>query len=250
MFLIAQTFNSSSPTVHAALAAGDRGWFESSVRAQLSAGLDYLECNASSFGSAELDVLGWLVEVVETLAEQPLSIDSPHPDVLASLVKKRRYPPLLNSVECTPDVLRTLPVEILDALTGGRASLVVQLRRGATLPEGADQREAWAGEALVELGQHGVARDRVWVDPVLLPWGPQLEAGRGVFDFLDRSAKTWPGLVHLVGLSNVSFGHDDRRALHRLWLDELMSHGLRAAILDPFDAALIAHARQSGPATG
>jgi cobalamin-dependent methionine synthase I len=77
--------------------------------------------------------------------------------------------------------------------------------------------------------------ERVYLDPVLLPWGADLRAGQGLLDFIGR----FDALPTLVGISNVSFGHAQRGRLNRLWFAALADRGLSAAIIDPFDPALL-----------
>ena len=236
MILIAETFNAGSPTVRAALQAGDRGWVEASLRRQVQTGVDYIECNASGFGPAEADILRWLVEIVEVAADVPVSVDSADPSLLAQLARGRRRPSLLNAIDATG-----IPPAIAAAVRDG-AQLVIQLRKGARLP-GTGEREAWAEEILTELARQDLPPASIFLDPVLLPWGADLDAGAPLLAFLDwcRSDPRHPQT--LVGLSNVSWGHADRRRVHRQWLPRLRTAGLDAAILDPFDSALVAAAR-------
>lgn len=240
MFVIGQNLNSASPTVHSALAAGARGWVETCVRAQMSAGVDAIDCCAATFGRAEADVLRWLVEIVETVGDVPVAVDSPRTSVLMELAERRRRPPLLNSV----DAGGRWPGSLVAAVRDHRASVVVQLRQeDGSIPRGLDDRQAWTAHAVESILREGIDLDRVWIDPVLLPWAEDLEAGRPLLEYLRHAAHEWPGLQTLVGLSNVSYGARDRSRLHRTWLVHLRDAGLHGVLLDPLDAQVLTLAR-------
>jgi len=236
MILIAETFNAGTTPVRAALQAGDRGWVEVSLRRQLAAGVDLVECNASGFGDEEA-ILRWLVETVEPASPVPLSLDSADPQVLAAVATGRRRPPLLNSVDATG-----IAAPLADAVRAG-ASIVVQLRRGDQLPRGCDDRLRLAEAALAAADRQGLPRERIWIDPGLLPWGDDVDAGRPLLAFLESFPRDPHGARTLVGLSNVSWGHPDRRRVNRDWLRRLRDAGLGGAILDPFDRDLLEVAR-------
>lgn len=243
MYVIAENLNSSDPAVHAALAAGDRRWIETRVRALVARGCDALDINAGTFGASEREVLGWLAEVVEPLSELPLSIDSARPQIVESVARERRSPPILNSIDVDEFVRGTLAPA--SAREGTR--LVVQLRRGRQLPVSIEDRLAWT--ELVEQGAaaQGVALERIFLDAVMLPWGDDFAAGRGLREFVRCLARTTPTLRTLVGLSNVSYGHAEPLRLHAAWLDRLGSDGLGAVLLDALDPTCMAIARRTAP---
>ena len=77
--------------------------------------------------------------MVEPLTELPLSIDSAQPAVIAAVAAGRRQPPILNSI----DVDGLVRGELLASTARAGTLLVVQLRRGRTLPTSAVDRSAW-----------------------------------------------------------------------------------------------------------
>lgn len=238
MRVIAETLNSSHPTVHAALAAGDRRWIEASVRRQVEAGVDQLDLNAGSFPGSEAMVLGWLAEVVEAAGDRPLSLDSGDPAVLLDTARRRRHPPLLNSLELGGE----WPGELLSLVREGKAELVVQLRRGSSLPEG--DHAGRAAEAVERLRAARLPLERCFLDPVLLPWGDGFDQAEGLLAAVAEGRGRWPRLGWIGGLSNLSWGHERRHRLHREWLPRLVGAGFGALILNPFEPGLVELARR------
>ena len=230
MIRIGYALSGSDPQVVAAVASGDRSWIEALARRQLGAGADLLDCGAAGLGDDEESALGWMLEVVEACTDRPVCIDSADPELLARLARGRRHPPWLNSLELGIP----WPGPIVDLVESG-SSIVVQLRQGAKIPQGAEDRRRLFAQARARTA--ALPSDRVWFDAVVLPWGEDLDAGDGLFQFLDGLSADERARV-VLGLGNVSFGHARRGELHRRWYREFVARGVGGLLLDPFDPAL------------
>jgi 5-methyltetrahydrofolate--homocysteine methyltransferase len=232
--LIAQNLNASDGAVAAAIAAGDGPWIRSVVRRIEDAGLDAIDLNAGTFGDAEATLLRWLVEQVEPLTPLTLSLDSARPEVLGAVARGTGRPVILNALALdTPwsDDLEALLVE-------GECEAVLSLRRGHELPASAEDRWAWATEGLARLEAKAVDPGRVLVDAIALPWGDDVEAGRGMLDFVERWSARGSGAGALVGLGNLGHGRADAVRINREWLARLRNAGLAAALVDAFEPGL------------
>lgn len=243
MLVIAENLNASDPVMHAAIAAGERRWFEDRARTLAARGCDAIDVNAGTFGSSEAEVLEWLAEIVEAAVTLPLSIDSSRPDVIARVAQGRRVAPILNSLDVDTVLASALP----GALARSDTRLIVQLRRGRRLPTGCAERMEWTELAVEHLHEQGVAPQRLMIDAVMLPWGSRAEAGAELVEFVEVARRIWPELVTLVGLSNVSYGHARAPELHASWLDRLQRAGLGAVLLDVLDPVCMAIARRTSP---
>lgn len=232
--LIAQNLNSSDPAVAAALAAGDATWLRECARRIESTGVDFIDCNAGVLGEAEADVLNWMVQILEPMLRTPLSLDSADPAVLVGAAEHSNRPVLVNS----------LPVDfewspgLAAILAGTRNRVVLSLRRGRSLPPDADTRWSWAEECVRRLIELGVAEENILVDAIALPWGDDLESGRGMIDFVERWSGSKRTSGTLVGLGNIGYGHPEAVRIHQEWLDRLVNVGLSAALIDAFEPGL------------
>lgn len=238
--LIAQNLNASDPAVAAALAAGDAGWLRAAVRRIEATGVVAIDLNAGTFGPNEASLLGWMVEQVEPMTGLSLSIDSADPAVLAEVGRGARRPVLLNSLALDAEWSEGLEQLLVD----GACDVVLSLRRGAGLPEGAADRLAWAEEGVARLEGKGVDPDRIFVDAIALPWGDDFEAGRGMLDFVEEWHRRGTGAGSLVGLGNLGHGNVDAVRINREWLTRLRNAGLAAALVDAFEPGLHDPARQ------
>ncbi|HEX9639836.1 MAG TPA: dihydropteroate synthase [Candidatus Krumholzibacteria bacterium] len=234
MFLIGQTLNSSDPNVRTAMASGDLDWLRATAARQYETGVDAIDVNAGALAEHEAEIMRWLVPHLETATGRPLSIDSADADLLLQVGRSCRLSPLLNSFSLE----HPWPQELAQLVRDGCA-IVCQMRRRGWLPSSCDERLRYAEQCLERLAAMKIPAERVYLDPVLLPWGDDLSAGRGLLDFIER----FDALPTLVGLSNVSFGHAHRCRVNGLWFTALRDRGLSAAIVDPFDPALMIAAR-------
>jgi 5-methyltetrahydrofolate--homocysteine methyltransferase len=232
---IGHRFDAGDPHVRSAIESGDRAWLSRLVRRQLSAGADLVDVNVAALGAEAPLLLPWCIGLAESAGGRAVMIDCADAELLCATAEDCAYPPWLNSL----DVSSPWPVRLPQLLRRG-CRLVIQLRDGERIPTTAQERMQWCERALARCSDF--AADSIWIDAVALPFGDDLERGRSLLAFLEAAHARWPQLPVLVGLSNLSFGHRDRSAIHRLWLAELGARWLRGALLDPFDPAL-AHRR-------
>lgn len=233
--LIAQNLNSSDPAVAAAISAGDGGWLRGVVRRMEAAGLDAVDLNAGVFGAQESDLLGWMVQEVDPMTSLTLSIDSASADVLVAVAALARRPVILNSLPL--DVRWSDQLDQL--LVSGECEVVLSLRRGQRLPTGVDDRLAWAEEGVARLAARGVARERILVDAIALPWGDDFAAGRGMLEFVAEWSRRASSAGALVGLGNLGHGRPDAVRINREWWALLRDAGIAAALVDAFEPGLL-----------
>ena len=86
---------------------------------------------------------------------------------------------------------------------------------------------------------YGLPRDRLFIDPVLLPLKFSHSQGPVILEAIRHIAqeKTPPHII--VGLSNVSQGAKGRRLINRTFLTMAMACGLDAVIADVLDPHLM-----------
>jgi cobalamin-dependent methionine synthase I len=238
--VIAQNLNASSSSFASALMGADAAWVRDHAFRLVATGVDALDLCVSSVAPAlesEVALLDWTAQQVESVTDLPLFLDSPRSEVLLRCGRPRRSRPVLNSIgheEWT---------ELSEPTDRGVAGWVVQLRRGSQLPQSAEERLEWTAAFLGRFAPDEIPFERLWLDPVCLPWGDDLRAGAGLLDYLSESRRRWPQLRSLVGVGNLSWGHSDRAGLHRQWVPRLREAGARGFLLDPTEAGIVDLAR-------
>ena len=95
-----------------------------------------------------------------------------------------------------------------------------------------DVRYAVAKRIVERAADHGIPREDVVVDPLVMPIGAMRTAGRQVFHLL-RRLNGELGVNTVCGASNVSFGLPAREGINAAFLAMAISNGLTSAITNP-----------------
>jgi 5-methyltetrahydrofolate--homocysteine methyltransferase len=101
------------------------------------------------------------------------------------------------------------------------------------MPADADERMANFREVIAALDAVGVPRDRLHLDPLVLPISTDPMNGSHFLEATRCAAETFDG-VHLNGgLSNISFGMPQRKLLNMVFMRLCIEAGTDGGIIDP-----------------
>ncbi len=100
------------------------------------------------------------------------------------------------------------------------------------ISEDPDVRFAVAKRIVERAADHGIPREDIVVDPLLMPIGALPTAGRQVFRILGRLRDELK-VNSTCGASNVSFGLPNRGGINGTYLAMAMASGLTSAITNP-----------------
>jgi 5-methyltetrahydrofolate--homocysteine methyltransferase len=208
--------------------AGDFSRVERDVIAQVEAGAHMLDVNAGIPLADEPAILAKTIQLVQSLTDLPLSIDSSIVDALEAGLAVYRGKALVNSVTGEEERLeRVLP------LVKKYGAAVVAISNDETgISEDPDIRFGVARRIVERALDHGIPRADVIVDPLLMPIGAMPTAGRQVFRILNR-LRDELGVNSTCGASNVSFGLPNREGINGAFLAMAIASGLTSAITNP-----------------
>jgi 5-methyltetrahydrofolate--homocysteine methyltransferase len=215
---------------------GDFSRVERDVLAQVAAGAQMLDVNAGIPLADEPAILARTIQLVQSLTDLPLSIDSSIVEALEAGLAVYQGKALVNSVTGEDERLeRVLP------LVKKYGAAVVAISNDETgISEDPDVRFAVAKHIVERAADHGIPREDILVDPLLMPIGAMPTAGRQVFRILNR-LRDELDVNSCCGASNVSFGLPNREGINGAFLAMAMASGLTSAITNP----LLAEVRQS-----
>ena len=207
---------------------GDFSRVERDAIAQVEAGAHMLDINAGIPLADEPAILAHTIELVQSLTDLPLSIDSSIVAALEAGLAVYRGKALVNSVTGEDERLeRVLP------LVRKYGAAVVAISNDETgISEDPDVRFAVAKRIVERAADHGIPREDVVVDPLLMPIGAMPTAGRQVFRILGR-LRDELGVNSTCGASNVSFGLPNREGVNGAFLAMAIAAGLTSAIRNP-----------------
>jgi 5-methyltetrahydrofolate--homocysteine methyltransferase len=226
-----------NPTGRKALAeemkAGDFSRVERDTIAQVEAGAHMLDVNAGIPLADEPAILARTIQLVQSLTDLPLSIDSSIVEALEAGLAVYRGKALVNSVTGEDERLeRVLP------LVKKYGAAVVAISNDETgISMDPDVRFAVAKRIVERAADHGIRREDVVVDPLLMPIGALPQAGRQVWRILGRLRDDL-GVNSTCGASNVSFGLPNREGINGAFLAMAIASGLTSAITNPIAAGV------------
>jgi len=84
MIIIGERLNSSRKAIRLALENRDEDFLIKEALNQVKAGAHYLDVNVSALAEQEIELMKWLVPLIQSRIDLPLSIDSPNPEAGAS----------------------------------------------------------------------------------------------------------------------------------------------------------------------
>jgi len=210
------------------LKAGDLGRVEVDARAQVAAGAHVLDVNAGIPLVDEPALLVRVVELVQSITDVPLCIDSSVVAALEAALGVYRGKALLNSVTGEEERLE----QVLPLVKRHGCAVVAISNDDTGISEDVDVRFAVARKIVERAQDHGIPRSDVVVDPLAMPVGAMGRAGRQLLRLVGR-LRDELGVNTTCGASNISFGLPERHALNATFVGMAIGAGLTSAILNP-----------------
>lgn len=232
MLIIGELINCTRKKVGEAAQKGDAEFFRDLARKQAAAGAHMLDVNAG-VPEKEVELLSWLVDLVQGVVEIPLCLDSADPEAMTKALPLCKQRPMVNSISDEPARWALLP-----ALKEHHPRVIALCLSESGVPNGVEDRVATASRLIDRLTVEGFVLDDIYVDPCVMPiaTGPH---GQHLLAAVGQIVGRYPGVHISAGVSNVSFGLPVRKLLNETFLQLLMAHGLDAAIVDPCDSQLM-----------
>ncbi len=234
--IIGERFNPTGRKIMAEeMKNGDYSRVQSDALAQVEAGAHMLDVNAGIPLADEPRILAEAVQLVQSLTDVPLSIDSSIIDALEAGLAVYQGKALVNSVTGEDESLeRVLP------LVKKHGAAVVAISNDETgISEDIDVRYAVAKKIVERAADHGIPREDVVVDPLVMPIGAINTAGREVLKLIHR-LRTELKVNTTCGASNISFGLPNRNGFNGAFISMAIQAGMTSAITNPLHAEVVA----------
>ena len=233
--MIGERINPTGRKILAAeMAAGDFSRVESDARAQVAAGAHMLDVNAGIPLADEPAILAKAVQLVQSVTDVPLSIDSSIVAALAAGLAVYKGKPLVNSVTGEEERLEA----VLPLVKKYGAAVVAISNDETGISEDPDVRFEVAKKIVHRAADHGIPASDVVVDPLVMPIGAINQAGVQVMHLL-RRLRTELKVNSTCGASNVSFGLPAREGITASFLTIAIGAGLTSAIMNPLHVDIV-----------
>ena len=210
------------------MANGDYGRVQSDAIAQIEAGATMLDVNAGIPLADEPKILADSIKLIQSFSDIPLSIDSSIVEALEAGLSVYQGKPLVNSVTGEEERL-----EVVLPLVKKYGAAVVAISNDETgISEDPNERFKVAKKIVERAADHGISREDIIVDPLIMPVGAINLAGRSALDLITR-LRVELQVNTTCGASNISFGLPNRHGMNAAFLSMAAGAGMTSAIMNP-----------------
>ena len=217
----------------AEMAAGNYDRVVNDAMAQVEAGAHVLDVNAGIPLADEPAILEETVKLVQSITDVPLCIDSSIVEALKRGLGAYEGKALVNSVTGEDERLET----VLPLVKKHNAAVITISNDDTGISDDPNERFAVAKKIVERALDHGIPKEDVIIDPLVMPVGAKQYAGRQVFHII-RRVREELGCNTVCGASNVSFGLPNRNGINATFIAMLMAAGMTCAITNPLEAEI------------
>ena len=212
----------------AEMAAGDFSRVESDTLAQVAAGAHMLDVNAGIPLADEPAILARAIQLVQSITDLPLSIDSSIVAALEAGLAVYKGKALVNSVTGEEERLE----QVLPLIKKYGAAVIAISNDETGISEDPDVRFAVARKIVHRAADYGIPASDVVVDPLVMPIGAINRCGVQVMQLV-RRLRDELKVNTSCGASNISFGLPNRDGINSAFLTMAIASGLTSAITSP-----------------
>jgi cobalamin-dependent methionine synthase I len=237
---IAESINIMGKRSGTAMKERNPGPVQEMAKEESAAGASYLDLNIGPARKDGIELMPWVVQTVEAASSVPLCLDTTNTDAMAAGFKvvKNREAAIMNSISAQPERMEKL----IPVAAEAGCNVIALLWGPDGMPRDSNERAAMAVDLMMALAEAGIPNEKMLFDPIGTPitlGADQIASG---LEFMSMLQEIAPGAGSTVGLSNVSNGVAEhlRKYLDRTYLIMLMKHGITTAIVNSYDAELMA----------
>jgi len=216
------------------------GPIQEMAKEEAAAGSSYLDLNIGPARKDGIELMPWIVETVQNVADIPLCLDTTNMAAMTAGFKvvKNKETAIMNSISAQPERMQNL----IPVAAEAGCNVIALLWGPEGMPRDSNERAAMAVDLMMALSEAGIPNEKMLFDPIGTPitlGADQIASG---LEFMMMLADIAPGAGSTVGLSNVSNGVAEhlRKYLDRTYLIMLMKYGITTAIVNAYDTELMA----------
>lgn len=194
---------------------------------QASSGAQILDINVGLPGIDEKKVMIKFIKEIQSVTDIPLLIDSSNPEVLEAGLRYYNGRAIVNSVNGKDESLDSI-LPIVKKYGAGIVGLALD-ENG--IPNSVEGRIGVAKKIIKRAEKYGIKREDIFIDCLSLTVSAQQEEAMETLKALTEVKKL--GAKTILGVSNISFGLPNRKAMNTAFLTLALGAGLDLAIINP-----------------
>jgi len=220
--------------LEAELLAGDFRRVLHDAKAQVDAGAQILDINVGVTSiepqKTEPDLMVKVIELVQSVTDAPLCIDSSVVPALIAGIQVAKGRPIINSVTGEDDRLET----ILPVVAEYHVPVIAISNDESGISYDPQVRFAVAKKIVKQAESYGIKPEDILIDPLAMPVGAVATAGADLFAMV-RMVREELGCNTVCGASNISFGMPNRHLLNATFVAMAIAAGMPCAITNPLE---------------
>ena len=193
-----------------------------------------LDVNAGVPLADEPGILAESIQLVQSVTDVPLCIDSSIIEALEAGLSVYQGKALLNSVTGEEERLEI----ILPMVKKHGAAVIGISNDDSGISEDINVRYDVAKKIVERAIDHGIPKEDVVIDPLVMPIGAINQAGKQVLELVRRLREELQ-VNSMCGASNLSFGLPNRHGLNATFLPMAIASGMPCAITNPMDKEIM-----------
>ena len=201
---------------------------------QVAAGAQMLDVNAGVPLADEPKILADSIKLIQGITDVPLCIDSSIVEALKRGLEAYEGKALLNSVTGEEERLET----VLPLVKKFGCAVIGISNDDSGISEDINVRFDVAKKIVERAMDHGIPKEDVIIDPLVMPVGAINDAGRQVLELI-KKLQNELGVNTTCGASNLSFGLPNRHGLNTAFIAMAIASGMPCAITNPLETEIM-----------
>jgi len=201
---------------------------------QVAAGAQMLDVNAGVPLADEPKILADSIKLIQEITDVPLCIDSSIVEALKRGLEAYEGKALLNSVTGEEERLET----VLPLVKKFGCAVIGISNDDSGISEDINVRFDVARKIVERAMDHGIPKEDVIIDPLVMPVGAINDAGRQVLELI-KKLQNELGVNTTCGASNLSFGLPNRHGLNTAFIAMAIASGMPCAITNPLEKEIM-----------
>lgn len=241
MQIISENLHIISKDIKEAIINRDESFIRNLLIRQVQTKPNWIDLNIGPAKKSFAGTMKWLVEIVQSICDIPLSFDSTNPTEILDGLKLVKNPQncIINSASA--DMQR---LEVMSDLAAEYNSYLIALtlNNEIGIPKMSDGRLELAFSIIEKCSEKGISNEKILFDPLILPVTVDQSQAMQALDTIRMFKESFdPPVLTTIGLSNVSNGSPKhmRPLINRTFMVLAAGSGMDSVIADSFDSELL-----------
>ena len=241
MIIIAEKINGSIPSVAKAIEARDEAFLKDlAIRQseQIGENPGFIDVCSSVAPEVEFETMRWMLDLVQSVTDVPISVDSPNAECLVELLPYVKKPGLVNSVSGEGNKI-DLIFPLLAKPEYKDWEVMALLSDDTGIPKSAADRLRVFDKIMAKAKEYGIAPSRIHIDPLVEMLCTSEDGIAMVEEVMAKIREQYPS-IHISGaVSNISFNLPARKLVNMAFVCLAIKAGMDSAVFDPLDKQLL-----------